>query len=241
MGKLTALSGAPIRSGFAKNPFSRFFTHVAQHRLPDPTGKHEIDRNLALLAPFAKAQRALPLLVPNSQASAEAALYQTVPYVCLAPASVWATKQVPEVTWAALINELYTQNPQRAIYLLGGPSDAALADRIIQKAGRVEGAVKNLAGQLSLMGSTALLAKAQRLYANDSGPVHLASAVRCATTAVFCSTVPAFGFGPLAPGSVVVEEQTGLPCRPCGLHGHAACPEGHFLCGKTLSAKHILA
>jgi len=240
MGLLTALSGAKIRSGFSKNPLSRFFTHQAEHRLPDPEGRHEVERNQRLLSPFPEAKLANPFLAPSSKALAEAAPYQgDAPYICLAPASVWATKQWPADKWAELLQLLHTGAPHHRLYLIGGPGDAPLADDILRQAGVGERA-QNLCGRLSLMGSAALLAKAKRLYANDSGPIHLASAVSCPTTAVFCSTIPAFGFGPLAPDSRVVEEPVGLPCRPCGLHGHKTCPQGHFLCARSIAAAEVV-
>ena len=242
MGALTALSGARVKSGFGKNPLSVFFTHRAKHLLPDPDGRHEVERNHALLAPFGQAMPALPRLYPTPIAVAQAAPYQKKrPYVCLAPASVWATKQWPAGQWARLLRLLVAQDPARDVYVLGGLADAALAQAVIDEAGLPARAALNLAGKLSLMGSAALLVGAQRLYANDSGPIHLATAVGCPTTAVFCSTVPAFGFGPLAPGSVLVQETTGLPCRPCGLHGHKTCPQGHFLCGRSVSAEAVIA
>jgi heptosyltransferase-2 len=70
-------------------------------------------------------------------------------------------------------------------------------------------------------------------YVNDSGPLHLASSVNAPTTAFFCSTVPAYGFFPLSYNSQVVEVAN-LYCKPCGLHGYKACPEGHFKCGKDI-------
>jgi heptosyltransferase-2 len=53
-------------------------------------------------------------------------------------------------------------------------------------------------------------------------------------TAIFCSTVPYFGFGPLSDFSRVVETPEKLDCRPCGLHGYKACPQGHFKCAHTI-------
>jgi heptosyltransferase-2 len=67
-------------------------------------------------------------------------------------------------------------------------------------------------------------------YVNDSAPLHLASSVNAPVTAFFCSTVPAFGFGPLSDQSKVIEVKE-LYCKPCGLHGYKSCPEGHFKCG----------
>jgi heptosyltransferase-2 len=54
-------------------------------------------------------------------------------------------------------------------------------------------------------------------------------------TAFFCSTVPEFGFGPLSDDAKIIQIQEKLECRPCGLHGHAACPKGHFKCGSEIS------
>ena len=67
-------------------------------------------------------------------------------------------------------------------------------------------------------------------YVNDSAPLHIASAMNAPVTAVFCSTVPSFGFGPLRENGRVVETPEDLDCRPCGLHGHRECPKGHFRC-----------
>jgi heptosyltransferase-2 len=77
-------------------------------------------------------------------------------------------------------------------------------------------------------------------YVNDSAPLHLASAVNASVTAIFCSTVPDFGFGPLSDKSRVVETQEKLDCRPCGLHGFKACPEGHFKCATAIKTEQLL-
>lgn len=60
---------------------------------------------------------------------------------------------------------------------------------------------------------------AQMNYVNDSAPMHLASAMNAPTAAIFCSTIPEFGFGPLSDDSRVIQIQKPLACRPCGLHG----------------------
>ena len=151
--------------------------------------------------------------------------YQETPYVCFAPASVWATKQLPMEKWVEL-----SEKQDHVIYLLGGPSDHSLCETIKTK---IPGRTVNLAGNLSLMESIALMKGAVRNHVNDSGPLHFASAVNAPVTAYFCSTVTDFGFGPLSDDSEV-KEVTGLACRPCGLHGKKECPEGHFKCGKEM-------
>jgi heptosyltransferase-2 len=156
-------------------------------------------------------------------------MHQDVPYYCLAPTSVWFTKQAPEQIWLKLIKDLATK--QQKIYLLGASSDQKYLAAIAKKAGSAE--VVNLAGKLTLLQSAALMAGAQHNYVNDSGPLHLASATNAPVSAFFCSTIPEFGFGPLSDKASIIEVQ-GLDCRPCGLHGHKSCPKGHFRCGEGL-------
>ena len=235
-GFLTAFSGAPLRAGFAENPFSRFFTRRVPHIIGD--GTHEVARNLALL-PEAVSPPALPRprLYPTAADETAAAPYAAVgDYICLAPTSVWFTKQYPEEKWLALLAAL---PPDLPVYLLGGPPDTAACERLAQAAGRP--GMVNLSGKLSLLASAALMRGAVLNYVNDSAPLHLCSAVDAPVCAIFCSTVPAFGFGPLSAFSRVVEHPGPLACRPCGLHGHARCPLGHFRCALEIETPQLLA
>lgn len=226
-GLLTALSGAETTVGFDKNPFSIFFSKKIRHRFDGP---HEVERNTDLISWFTNAQVFPPRLYPG-----EVPLPAQRPYVCLAPSSVWFTKQYPEEKWVKLIQQLPSH---LHIYLLGGPGDRELVERIQGKANRSE--VESLAGKLSLLESAALMKGAVMNYVNDSGPMHLCSAVNAPTTAIFCSTVPTFGFGPLSDQSRIVEVQEPLACRPCGIHGYKKCPEGHFKCGKDIRTEQLL-
>ena len=91
---------------------------------------------------------------------------------------------------------------------------------------------ESLAGHLTLLESAALMGSAKMNYVNDSAPMHLASAINAPTTAIFCSTIPDFGFGPLSDNQKIIQTDKKLACRPCGLHGKMACPKGHFDCSK---------
>ena len=77
-------------------------------------------------------------------------------------------------------------------------------------------------------------------FVNDSAPMHLASSVNAPVTAIFCSTVTSFGFGPLSDNSVVLETDEKLDCRPCGLHGLRECPEKHFKCAISIEKEKLL-
>ena len=234
-GFLTAFSGAPERIGFAKNPLSRFFTRRVAHHIGD--GTHEVTRNLALLDASLNKELIKPCLFPSAADEVAVAPYAAArPYVCLAPTSVWFTKQFPEEKWLELLAALPVG---LRVYLLGGPPDVAACERLAAASGRPH--VESLAGKIGLLASAALMRGAVMNYVNDSAPMHLCSAVGAPVTAIFCSTVPAFGFGPLSPVSFVVETKEKLDCRPCGLHGHAACPLGHFRCAYGIEVGQLLA
>ena len=234
-GFLTAFSRAPERVGFAKNPLSRFFTRRVAHAIGD--GTHEVTRNLRLLTDARPTPLMPPRLYPSAADEAAVAAYVGAgPYICLAPTSVWFTKQYPEAKWLELLAAL----PQGLrVYLLGGPPDVAACERLATVSGRKN--VVSIAGKIGLLASAALMRGAVMNYVNDSAPMHLCSAVGAPVTAVFCSTVPAFGFGPLSPVSVVVETVEALACRPCGLHGHGTCPLGHFRCAYGIEVGQLLA
>ncbi len=100
--------------------------------------------------------------------------------------------------------------------------------------------IVNLCGQLSFLQSAALMKGAAMNYVNDSAPMHFASAVNAPVTAVYCSTIPAFGFGPLSDDRHIVEIEEPLDCRPCGLHGYKVCPRGHFNCAHKIQDRQLL-
>ncbi len=236
-GLLTVLSGAKMTVGFDKNPLSAFYTQKIPHRLEE--GLHEVDRNLALISALTgKTEQdeafRQPVLYPSTEDYQSVAIFQREPYLCMAPTSVWFTKQFPQEKWVQLIKQIPFEGN---IYLLGGPADQQVCETIRQQAPEK---VSNLAGKLSLLASAALMQKAVLNYVNDSAPLHLASAVNAPVCVVYCSTVPAFGFYPLSDFSAVVEVQEKLACRPCGLHGYKACPEGHFKCARDITIPQLI-
>ncbi|RSK51407.1 glycosyltransferase family 9 protein [Hymenobacter rigui] len=234
-GFLTAFSGAPERIGFNKNPLSFRFTRAVPHTVA--AGLHEVSRNLHLLNPAYEGPVVPPRLYPTPQDEAAAAHYAAAgPYLCIAPTSVWFTKQFPEEEWLKLLAAL---PPQYTVYLLGGPPDTAACQQLLERTQRP--GVVNLSGKLSLLASAALMRGAVLNYVNDSAPMHLCSAVGAPVCAVYCSTVPFFGFGPLSSFSRIVEIKEDLECRPCGLHGYKACPLGHFRCAHGIRTQQLLA
>ena len=229
-GLLTACSGARHTCGFDKNPLSFLFSKRIPHRIGTASAPvHEVDRNLSLIYHLTDTSFQPPRLYPLPPDYVAAEQHMSGKYVCIAPTSVWHTKQYPAHKWAALIQALPLDC---TVCLLGGPADFTACQHIADTSGGHR--VLNLAGRLSFLESAALMQKAAMNYVNDSAPLHIASAMDAPVTAVFCSTLPAFGFTPLSTQSRVVQTHLALPCRPCGLHGRAACPEGHFQCAESI-------
>lgn len=231
-GLIVALSGATEKVGFTKNPLSFFYTKKFKHEISN--GKHEVERNQLLIEAYTDANAARPKLYPsNADKQAVAALQSVGNYICIAPASVWFTKQLPVSKWLELI-QAYA-NSGNTIYLIGASSDVSICDTLVDESNYPM--IKNLAGQLSFLQSAVLMQHSQMNYVNDSAPLHICSAMNAKTTAVFCSTVPSFGFGPLSDGATILETKENLSCRPCGLHGFKACPLGHFNCAYSIEMK----
>jgi lipopolysaccharide heptosyltransferase II len=232
-GIITALSGAKNKIGFDKNPISFLFTKKVHHYQEGP---HETERNHKLIEALVGLERRRPALYPSPTQFDRVAEFKTAPYVTVSPASVWFTKQFPKEKWIEFLEVL---PKELSIYLLGGGGDADICESIRSS---VKGKpVVNLAGKLSLLESAALMRGAEMNFVNDSAPMHLASAMNAPVTAVYGSTIPAFGFGPLSDKSFIVETVETLHCRPCGLHGRRECPEGHFACMLSIQKEQLLA
>lgn len=224
-GLMTIFSGAGHTIGFDKNPLSCFFSLKVPHLIDSGSIKsHEIDRNLSLVKHLIEnPTRSMPRLYPSEKDFLKTA--QALRYITISPTSVWFTKQYPADGWIQLIN---LTDPSIRVFLLGGKTDQEACEQI--KLGAARPNIEVLAGQLTFLESAALMKNAAMNYVNDSAPLHLASSMDAPVTAVFCSTVPAFGFGPLSSQSYILETEEKLDCRPCGIHGHKKCPLGHFRC-----------
>ena len=236
-GMLTVLSGAKEKIGFDKNPLSIFFDKKIRHIIGEGgVAKHEIERNNDLIKDFTDNIPERPKLYPRPEDFDTVSKYKTSPYITISPASVWFTKQYPAEKWISFINKIADNH---TIYLLGGPGDHLLADSIAKNT--THKSVVNLCGKLSFLQSAALMKDGVMNYVNDSAPLHFASAMNAPVTAVYCSTLPSFGFGPLSDTHFIVEIEEELPCRPCGLHGLKACPLGHFNCAHKIRDEQLIS
>ena len=233
-GILTVLSGAMEKVGFDNNPLSFYYTKKVSHMIGD--GRHETVRNQQLIAHLTDNEAAKPYLYISKTVQQKVKKIRTANYITISPSSVWYTKQLPKAQWISFLN---TSNFAGQIYFLGAKSDFATCE-FIRKSLNEPLKALNMCGELSMLESAALMRSAAMNYTNDSAPLHFASAVNAPTTAVFCSTTPSFGFGPLADNCRIVEIKEKLACRPCGLHGFLACPENNFRCAQEIDIQKLI-
>lgn len=169
---------------------------------------------------------------PRLEVSAEqvAAVFEgkaidpALPVVALAPgAEFGGAKRWPARHFAGLAQAVLAREPSTQIVLLGSPKDKEACAEVA--AGLPpEAAVFNLAGATSLPEAIALIARAAAVVANDSGLLHIASALNRPVLALYGPTDPdhAPPFSDLA-----AALSLRLDCAPCK---QRECPLGHQDC-----------
>lgn len=95
------------------------------------------------------------------------------------------------------------------VVVTGTAGERPIADEVVRRAGCD---ALSVAGTLSVSGLLALLADARVLVSNDTGPVHLASALGTPVFGIFGPNTPVL-YAPLSPGSRSFFRA--LPCSPC--------------------------
>jgi len=129
-------------------------------------------------------------------------------------------KQWPIENFGRLGRMLVEQNGFQ-ILIFGSKEEREDCDRLKTQIG--EGAV-NLAGQTTLEELAACLSQCDLLITNDTGPMHLASAVGTRVIALFFST-HFVETGPYGAGHIAIHPN--IPCFPC--QGTAECQHKHCL------------
>ena len=161
---------------------------------------------------------------------------ETKPLI-LAPGARHPTKMWQAESWAAFMQEAYSEGFQFQV-LVGSTEDFDIAERIQSQ---VDFPLLMAAGKTNLSELIALIARGRALVTNDSGPMHIASAVGVPVVAIFGSTVPEFGFAPFRAVSEVVQVSYDLSCRPCHPHGRKSCPRKHFRCMSEIEPASVMA
>ena len=154
------------------------------------------------------------------------------PLVAFAPGAEFGpAKRWPAAHFAALARAIVAENPATQIVLLGSPKDRAVCEEVAAGV-QIDGGPRlhNLAGATSLAEAIALIARAAAMVSNDSGLLHIASALNRPVVALYGPTDPdhAPPFSDLA-ASISLR----LDCAPCR---QRVCPLGHQNCMRQMDA-----
>jgi heptosyltransferase-2 len=150
--------------------------------------------------------------------------------VAFAPgAEFGSAKRWPPAYYGALAARVADAVPGVQVVLLGSPNDRDTCEQVQRHAGAAASNVLNLAGQTSLDDAIVLLATARAVVSNDSGLMHIASALNRPVVALYGSTDPDYA-PPLSDVARAVSLR--LACSPCRKR---ECPLGHHDCMNRMS------
>jgi len=238
-GLLVLLSRGRRKIGFQASPGiadegNYLFTN--ERYQPLNIEKHALERYLDLIAqvgvkvdkptlnfpvPVASLREAEKLLQNNG--------FARHPLVAIHPVAKWPTKQWPLENFARVADAL----AQRGVaVILTGSSDDEKPIRQLSEWIKTPQKVLNLAGQTKLRELAGLFALSDLVLTLDTGPMHLAAAVKAPLIALFGPTAP-WRTGPYGNGHMILRKS--LACSPCF---KKKCPT--MECMNSLSVEEVL-
>jgi heptosyltransferase-1 len=196
---------------------------------------HVIEQNLALAAELAGLSPWAEAILPRDQAAEEwcgryFAEYKVSQLILLNPGAGWGAKQWPAERYGHLARDL-AQDGYTALVNYG-PDEEGLAQAVESTSGGAARPVQCSLGQL-----IALTRRASLFVGGDTGPLHLAAALKVPVVAIFGPTDPARN-GPYATRSIVLRNPESVTS-----HVRRARTEPGLLCitaDEALAASRIL-
>jgi heptosyltransferase-2 len=154
----------------------------------------------------------------------------TKPVLALCPGAEYGpAKRWPASHYATVANSMLQDNMQ--VWLMGSPGDVVVTDEINL---HTENKCINFAGKTSLSDAVVLLSLARKVVSNDSGLMHISSALNIKTVVVYGSSSDKFT-PPLSENSTSIHID--IECRPCFKR---TCPLKHLKCLNDLEPQLVL-
>ena len=189
---LAWLARIPRRIGYRAQHAGIFLTDVV---VPVRDGqRHESENQLDVLRPLripAPDDTSLALQVPAAAVASlrtlctARALTRADRYIVICPIGSYAEKSLSAERTASLVRCL---RDHMTVFLVGGRKESAALREIAQRAELPQAQV--FGGDLTLAELAALIAGAALMITVDTGPLHIAQALRCPTIALFGPTDP---------------------------------------------------
>jgi heptosyltransferase-2 len=234
------LGGARRRAGFHTDHRGAMLTHRATPE-GDAVSGHQRDYWLAMIRetigvmPAAGADE-MKLEVAKPHREKMRSWLDTnrmspgAPLIAIAPAAAYGpAKEWPLVRYAALI-DLLTERVGAECVLVGAPAERNLCAQV---AATTQSDTLIAAGETDIGDLIALLSLCDGFAGNDSGAMHLASALAIPTVGIFGSTNPD-RTGPSGPRADVVYHR--LECSPCL---ERTCRFEHYSCLREITPAEV--
>lgn len=230
---MAGLSGAPARIGFDTPGQHRdgVYTHPVAYR--DGVHMADVFCDLARAMGGAPAPGHLAPITFKEEDLLRAERFMEEeglldrPFVVIHPGT---GDNAPQRRWplerfAELADEII-RDTGMAVVFSGSPREMALVDSVRD---RMRAEASSTAGRLNLSGFAALLKQAQLIVCSDTGPVHLAAALRVPAVAFYGPNDPHL-YGPVGEGNSILYK--GLECSPCITNLNdktTTCPHGNCI------------
>ena len=210
---LTLATGAPRRIGFAarrsREPLSALF--LTDRVTPSADARHVVEQYLAMLAPLGVRAPAVDFSLPVDAAAETrveeffdaAGLKRHGRLVVINPGAGRADKRWPVERFRALAQRL-AHEAQASVLVVWGPGEQEAAS-VIAAGGGARGV---LAPPTSIPELIAVLRRASVMVAADTGPLHLAAALRAPCVGLYGPTSPTRN-GPYGHGHHVLRSPDG--------------------------------
>lgn len=212
-----ALARAHKKAGYGVGmAHSEYSYIVLNHRIPAvPMEYHAIYRELILIEKLGIPVKNIRFDLPVSDADRQAitdVLYREgalrqMPIIAINPMATWDTKLWNHTKFSKVADQCVSWGYQ---VVFTGSHDDMNGVNDIQNQMKFQSI--NLCGKTSLKSLAALYERSALLLTTDTGPMHIAAAVRCPVVAIFGSTAP-WRTGPFGKIHDIVRVE--LPCSPC--------------------------
>ncbi|MFC0252907.1 glycosyltransferase family 9 protein [Massilia consociata] len=228
---LCHLAGIPLRlAACRENPY-QLLTHWVPEREHGRATRHEVQRQLDLVAEIGctVADTSLSFAVPQAAQGrmqamlADAGIDPASPYLVLNAGATAASRRYPVRHWPVLIGMLGARLGYPMI-LTGDRGDADSLHPLLQTQG---GLVRSLIGKLDLGELGALIRSSALLITGNTGPAHIAAAVGTPLVDLYALTNPQHTPWRVAHRLLFHD----VSCRNCL---RSSCPQGHHACLDSL-------
>ena len=170
-----------------------------------------------------------------AQRLAEAGIGPEVPVLGVAPGASHGPKRWPPERFARVADHMASSRDMKVL-LMGSEKDRPVTGEVARA---MKSAAVDWTGTTDLALLPAAVQRCGLLVSNDSGPMHVATAVGTPVIGVFGATHPRLGFAPVGPADAAVTLD--LPCSPCSLHGDRSCRFRTHACMEELDPRRVIA